>query len=227
MKNDEQEVNPNPESSNTENPASTTQPPANNNGQETSEPGHDVAADANGKRTFSRKVEASRRNGRKGAGPKTAAGKKRVSQNAIKHGFYSKWLLVKDQDGEESQPEYDKFYAEIAEYFQPEGWLEKDLVDKIAAWSWRLRRVIRYESGQIARNLAEHRYDLEQSKATSAEEPGSMVASSSEIDAMTDHLLLTTEGLENQLRYEAMINRQLNHAIAELERVQAARKRKK
>ena len=84
-----------------------------------------------------------------------------------------------------------------------------------------------YESVQIARNLAEHRYDLEQSRATSAEESGSMVASSSEIGAMTDHLFLTTEGLENQLRYEAMINRQLNHASAELELVQAARKRKK
>jgi hypothetical protein len=223
MKNNEQEVNPKPPSSNVENPAAITQPPANNNGQETSEPGHHVAADTNGKRTSSRRAEASRKNGRKGAGPKTVAGKKRVSQNATKHGFYSKYLLVKHQDGEESQSEYDKLYAEIVDDFQPEGWLEKDLVDKIAAWSWRLRRVIRYESGQIARNLAERRYDLEQSKETSAEEPGSTVASSSEMDAMTDHLFLTTEGLENQLRYEAMINRQLNHAIAELERVQAAR----
>ena len=35
-----------------------------------------------------------------------------------------------------------------------------------------------------------------------------MTASSSEMDALTDHLFLTTEGLDNQLRYEAMINRQ-------------------
>jgi len=223
MKKDEQEVNPKPESSNTENPAATTQAQVNDNGQDTNEPSRDVTAEAIGKRTSSRRAEASRKNGRKGAGPKTVAGKKRVSQNATKHGFYSKCLLVKHQDGEESQAEYDGLYANIVEYFQPEGWLEKDLVDKIAVWSWRLRRVIRYESGQIARNLAERRYDLEQSKATSAEEPGSLVANSSEMDAMTDHLFLTTEGLENQLRYEAMINRQLNHAIAELERVQAAR----
>ena len=44
------------------------------------------------------------------------------------------------------------------------------------------------------------------------------------MDAMTDHLFLTSEGLENQLRYEAMINRALDHAIAELERLQAGRK---
>jgi hypothetical protein len=49
-------------------------------------------------------------------------------------------------------------------------------------------------------------------------------SSSSLLDAMTDHLFLTSEGLEEQMRYEAMISRQLNHAIAELERLQARRK---
>ena len=44
------------------------------------------------------------------------------------------------------------------------------------------------------------------------------------MDAITDHLFLPEkEELEKLLRYEAMINRQLNHAIAELERLQARR----
>jgi hypothetical protein len=46
------------------------------------------------------------------------------------------------------------------------------------------------------------------------------------MDAMTDHVLFPSEGSENQLRFETMINRQLNHAIAGLERVQAHRKEK-
>ena len=42
---------------------------------------------------------------------------------------------------------------------------------------------------------------------------------------MTDHLFLPEkEELDKLLRYEVMINRQLNHAMAELERVQARRK---
>jgi hypothetical protein len=42
---------------------------------------------------------------------------------------------------------------------------------------------------------------------------------------MTDHLFLPEkEDLDKLLRYEVMINRELNHAIAELERVQARRK---
>jgi hypothetical protein len=41
------------------------------------------------------------------------------------------------------------------------------------------------------------------------------------MDAMTDHLYLPEkEDLDKLLRYEAMINRQLNEAIAELERLQ-------
>jgi DNA recombination-dependent growth factor C len=104
------------------------------------------------------------------------------------------------------------------------GWRKKDLVDKIAVWSWRLRRVIRSESGQIARSLAEHSYDVQQSRAADAEEPGFGPSNNPEMDAMTDHLFFTSDGRENQLRYEAMINRQLNHAIAELERSQARRK---
>ena len=49
--------------------------------------------------------------------------------------------------------------------------------------------------------------------------------SNPEMDALTDHLFLPEkEERDKLLRYEAMINRQLNHAITELERVQARRK---
>jgi len=90
-------------------------------------------------------------------------------------------------------------------------------------WSWRLRRVIRYETGQIAGALAEHSDDLQQSREADPE-PDSVASSNPEMDAMTDHLFLTSEGLENQMRYEAMINKMLNRAIAELERIQTPSK---
>ena len=137
MKNDEQEVNQQPQSSNIEDPGATAEPPlVNNNGQEPRVPTHDVAADASGERTVSsRKIEANRRNARKSSGPKTAAGKKRVSKNAIKHGFFSKWLLVQHQDGKESQSEFDDFYAAIRNYFQPVGWLEE-------IWGGKDRRMV-------------------------------------------------------------------------------------
>lgn len=104
------------------------------------------------------------------------------------------------------------------------GWLQERLVEIVAVWSWRLRQAIRHETCQIALALAEHADNLQQSRAADAEEPGAGASSSSLLDAMTDHLFLTSEGLEEQMRYEAMISRQLNHAIAELERLQARRK---
>ena len=45
------------------------------------------------------------------------------------------------------------------------------------------------------------------------------------MDALTDHLFLPEkEELDKLLRYEALITRQLNHAISELERLQERRK---
>jgi len=98
-------------------------------------------------------------------------------------------------------------------------------VEKIAVWSWRLRRLLRCESGQIARALAEHNHEIEQQLSAAASGELELSAlSGPEIDAITDHLFLPPkEELDKLLRYEAMINKQLNHAIAELERLQRRR----
>src|SRR3989442_4825369 len=88
---------------------------------------------------------------RKSTGPRTPIGKKRVSRNALRHGFYSKWLLVQHQDANESQAEYDELNAAIHEHYQPVGWLEERWVETMAVGPWRLRRGKRYEPGQMAR----------------------------------------------------------------------------
>src|SRR5881392_2098906 len=83
-----------------------------------------AAGTADNRKISSRKVEANRRNALKSTGPRTTNGKRRVARNAIRHGFFSKWLLVQHQDGKESQSEYDDFYADIRKHYQPVGWLE-------------------------------------------------------------------------------------------------------
>jgi hypothetical protein len=222
MKSEDEQFNPPAPAADTADPTATAQPLAGSNGENTKEPRLDTIADASGKRSVSRrKLEANRRNSRKSTGPRTSAGKKRVSRNATKHGFFSQVLLV--PEGKESQAEYNELHLAISKYYQPMGWLEQHWVEIIAVWSWRLRRVIRHESGQIARALAEHMDNLQQLRAADADEPGAGASSSSPLDAMTDHLFLNPDGLEEQMRYEAMINRQLNQAIAQLERLQAGR----
>ena len=143
----------------------------------------------------------------------------------MKNGFFSKSLLIQHRDGKESKDEFDGFYADARKHYRPLGWLEELWVEKIAVWSWRLRRLIRCESGQIDRALATHSQELQLSKAEDLTEPDSAPSCNPEMDAMTDHLFLPEkEELDKLLRYEAMISRQLNHAIAELERIQARRK---
>jgi len=145
--------------------------------------------------------------------------------NAVRHGFFSKFLLIQHRDGKESQDEFNDFYADVRKYYQPANFLEELWAEKIAVWSWRLRRLLRCESGQIARALAGHSYEIHQSKAGDLAEPESASSTSLEMDAITDHLFLPEKDeLDKLLRYEAKINRQLNHAIAELERLQARRK---
>ena len=174
--------------------------------------------------TSSRKTAANRKNSLKSTGPITPQGKRRVAQNAIRHGFFSQCLLVKHPDGKEDEGEYAAFYAALRKHYEPMDWLEELWVEKIAVWSWRLRRLIRCESGQISKALADHGYEIQQSKAADSENSGIAPLANPEMDAMTDHLFLpSNEDLERLLRYEAMISRQLNHAIAELERLQARR----
>jgi len=117
MENDQQDGNQGQGRLQTENLDATGELPANNNGHETAESRQEIAAESSGKRTVSsRKIEANRRNARKSTGPRTATGKKRVSRNALRHGFYSKWLLVQHRDGNESQAEYDELNAAIQEH---------------------------------------------------------------------------------------------------------------
>src|SRR3989449_4115929 len=200
---------------------------ANNNGHETAEPRQEIAAESSGKQTVSsRKVEANRRNASKSTGPRTQTGKRMVAKNALKHGFFSKWLLIPHPDGKEDPTEYQDLYAALREHYQPLDFLEELWVEKIAVWSWRLRRLLRCESGQIARALAEHSHEIKQSSAADSEELELPALSSLEIDSIIDHLFRPSkEELDKLLRYEAMINKQLNHALAELEKTAEAQER--
>ena len=229
MKNDDPEVGPRQQGPPTQRPVISNGRPANNNGHDTNEQStlsNELATEVKREPTASlRKIEANRRNSRKSTGPRTAIGKKRVSTNAIRHGFFAKVLLVPHRDGKEDRAEYDALHLRVSEHYQPVGWLEESRVEEIAISSWRLRRSLRYESGIVAKALADHNHQRQQSKKDDLAEPECTLSSDPEIAALTDHLFLPQkEELEGLLRYESMFRRQLNHAIGELERLQTRRK---
>jgi hypothetical protein len=84
-----------------------------------------------------KQVEANRRNAKKSTGPKTAEGKARSAQNAIKHGLLSRQAVLADEDGEA----FAEMRRNLHEDFRPESQLEVLLVNRLAAQQWRLARI--------------------------------------------------------------------------------------
>jgi hypothetical protein len=158
-------------------------------------------------------------------GPKTARGKAKVSRNAVKHGIFDTAPVVEPI---EDRGDWDRHLAGYRDSLEPVGYVEVDLVDRLAWLSWRLRRLQRYETdmirvrfNMIADDLATAaRYakgalgvPLEQTLTEEAVE-----------DQVTRRTLPDAAQLNNIVRYEAHIHRQFLQTLHELEAMQARRR---
>jgi hypothetical protein len=100
--------------------------------------------------TTDKQIAANRENAKKSTGPKTAAGKAKVSLNPLKHGLLAKAALLPDEDPKTFQ----SFADELLDDLQPVGAVESLLADKIVNLAWRLQRVSLVESGLFVREQA-------------------------------------------------------------------------
>jgi hypothetical protein len=80
-------------------------------------------------------------------GPATQEGKEVVRWNATRHGIRSPAPVV---PGVEKAEDWGEHSEGILESLQPEGHLETVLAERVALLSWRLHRVVRYETESIA-----------------------------------------------------------------------------
>ncbi len=90
-------------------------------------------------------ITANRRNAQKSTGPRTAAGKGVVAQNALCHGLTAKAVVLFD----EKSDDFAAFHGEFRAAYQPADAIEEDLVERIVVCAWRLRRAVRAEAGLI------------------------------------------------------------------------------
>jgi len=97
-----------------------------------------------------KQIEASRRNAQKSTGPKTPEGRAKSKMNALKHGILSTEVVVHGRCISESSHEFKGLHKRLCEDLKPAGLLEEILVDQIVTTHWRLRRVLKAESGEIA-----------------------------------------------------------------------------
>jgi hypothetical protein len=81
-------------------------------------------------------IEANRQNAKKSTGPRSKAGKAKVSLNALKHGLLAKTARLPDEDEETFRIFADDLLTDL----QPVGAVESLLAEEIINLAWRLRR---------------------------------------------------------------------------------------
>jgi hypothetical protein len=83
-----------------------------------------------------RRVLASRANGARSRGPKTAAGKQRSSTNAIRHGLLARCVVLEN----ESLKGFQELLADFIRRFQPADGVELGMIEEMISALWRQRR---------------------------------------------------------------------------------------
>lgn len=99
--------------------------------------------------TSIKQIKANQQNALMSTGPKTPEGKNISSLNAVKHGIFAREAIIIAGDGREEENEYHRLLAELMIDLAPQGRMESLLVEKIAVNYWRLRRLLRYETGEV------------------------------------------------------------------------------
>ena len=94
---------------------------------------------------------ASRANGARSRGPRTDEGKARSSMNALTHGLTARTAIVLPLV--ERAEDWSAHVAGFVEAMRPVGAVERELVERMAAITWRLRRVERVEAAMIGGRL--------------------------------------------------------------------------
>ena len=90
-------------------------------------------------------------------GPTSLEGKARSARNAERHCMYSSAVLLHQESAEEFAALRDDYYRQ----FLPVTRAESDLVDRMIAATWRLRRLIALESAAMDHKMDAQRIDLD------------------------------------------------------------------
>jgi len=106
--------------------------------------------------TSARQIEANQSNALMSTGPRTPEGKAASCANALKHGLTATTVAVLPcEDGEQ----FDGLRERVRQELAPVGAVEGELVERIAAAFWRLRRVETIETGVLGWQMAQHVVD--------------------------------------------------------------------
>jgi len=191
-----------------------------------------------------RQIAANQANARSSTGPRTAAGKAKVSENALKHGLTGRQVVLPN----ENPDDFEFFRAALLSRLDPKDAFEGALVEKIITDFWRQRRIPILEAAlyrrdsaellarQAARAVAVRQLELTKDPILTAlkrkkfgtryveDDEQRRAREHAELDDhVTDLLKHYPEPLLNLWRHEAALGRSLSRNMHELERLQAQR----
>jgi len=148
------------------------------------------------------------RNAMHSTGPKTEAGKKKSSQNALKHGLTGQIVVMPAED----QQLFDAHLQSFEARFDPQDALESHLVKSMAEASWRLSRVVALENDLLTCGIS---HDIGPSQGTVQQRHNTMEIISA--------LATQAKALANLGAYSARISRQFERDLAQLRQLQETR----
>ena len=145
-----------------------------------------------------KQIIANRQNATHSTGPKTEEGKVVITHNALKHGIFSKQVVLKS----ESKKDFDLLKMEFYDHFRPQGFLEQLFCDRALAAAWRLSRITQMESMLINASTQASFFDKEITEVLSGYQG--------------DKLTLLS-------RYESSLERVFFRALGEIKSLQTTR----
>ena len=98
-----------------------------------------------------KQVMANRANAKRSTGPRTKTGKSLSCINAYKHGLTAQTIVIHGEDPEE----FNLLRAKLEDEFKPRPGMESELVERLAACMWRMRRIPVFEASLIEARRAE------------------------------------------------------------------------
>ncbi len=158
-------------------------------------------------------IAANRANAQHSTGPNTPGGKKRSSQNALRHGITAQTTIMTDED----RIKHDEFCANMMDDLAPVGGMETFLASSVAEEAWRLNHA-RAQCGNI---VAIGHFDGTGDTYDASEHPEVHTAITA-ARTVRDH----AKTLELISLYETRIRRSFEKYLEKLETLQSERKAK-
>ena len=164
-----------------------------------------------------KQTRANQQNAQESTGPRTAAGKAKSSQNALKHGLRAQATVLPD----ENLDDFEFLVSELETQFQPQTVVEWNLLRQLADAEWRMRRVPCLEAALFAAKINEAAlyYDNfpEQLPEDAAEADRVIIGAATERDASAG------DTLSKLSRYEARLSQRYFKTLDHLRQLQDRR----